>query len=550
MKKLADLLLPKFVAAREDFLTPLSIFKAPKAPSARSRAVSRGGVRPEPDLNGPSARANDGFADGAGRHAPWDRQRGLVQSGFTILLRLCRAETIFVVLAAAPAQAAPPAALWTEARHHQSSHASKRPDSFVKLARALQPAVVSVIALDRKSDLRPPPAPEAEHGRSRGRGQGTGFVLRSDGLILTNCHVVEGAGDIRVRLEDDREIAAQLIGKDERTDIALLKIVAPKPLAVASLGNSDELQIGEWVVAIGNPFGLDHTVTAGIVSAKGRRDVRPGPSGFYDFIQTDASINPGNSGGPLVNTRGEVVGMNTAINAQAQGIGFAIPINMVKVIVPLLKQHGRAPRSWLGIFPQSMNAALKRAFSLQGDGALVAEVVEGSPAALGGVQIGDVVTEFSGHSIRRADDLLWLVATTEAQKPQTLTLRRGSETKHLQVRLIEAPEDHEAASPPAPRHEAGHQSPLGIVVAEISPTLADELGNSKLRGVVVLSVEPDSPAIESGIERGDVLLRVGAIPIQALEDYGRAVRAVKTGDMLRMLIVRDGRNQWLAFPKR
>ena len=441
--------------------------------------------------------------------------------------------------------------LWTDA-HHRHHGRAVTPESFVKLARSLQPAVVSVIALDRQRESRSPPAATAqgERGHFSGRGQGTGFVLRSDGLVLTNCHVVEGASDIRVRLADDREIAAQLIGKDERTDIALLKIEAATPLPVALLGNSDDLQIGEWVVAIGNPFGLDHTVTAGIVSAKGRRDVRPGPAGFYDFIQTDASINPGNSGGPLVNAHGEVVGMNTAINAQAQGIGFAIPINMVKVIVPLLKQHGRAPRSWLGIYPQSMNAALKRAFALEGDGALVAEVVDGSPAAQAGVQIGDVVTEFSGHPIHRSDDFLWLVATSEAKKLTSLTLQRGPQVKHLQVKLIKAPEDHQTTPLPPPRTEVGHQSPLGIVVADIDASLAEELGNAKLRGVVVLSVEPDSPAIEAGIERGDIVLRVGSTPIKALEDYGRVVRAAKAGEMLRMLISRDGKNQWLAFAKR
>src|SRR5205807_2923007 len=181
----------------------------------------------------------------------------------------------------------------------------------------------------------------------------------------------------------------------DRTDIALLKIDAGADLAVAPLGNSDEVQIGEWVMAIGNPFGLDHTVTAGIISAKGRRDVRPGgsQSGYYDFIQTDASINPGNSGGPLINARGEVIGINTAMNAQAQGIGFAIPINMAKVIAPLLKQHGRAPRSWMGIFFQPITQQLRKAFALGNtQGALLSDVVAESPAAKVGLVTGDVVT--------------------------------------------------------------------------------------------------------------------------------------------------------------
>src|SRR5439155_11539992 len=279
--------------------------------------------------------------------------------------------------------------------------------SFVKLARSLGPAVVNVVALAGSDEA----AHDAQ--KPRGKGQGTGFIIHKSGYILTNAHVIESADDIRVRLADERELTARLVGKDERTDIALLKVEAGGELPVAPLGNSDDVQIGEWVVAIGNPFGLDHTVTAGIVSAKGRRDVRPGGSqtGYYDFIQTDASINPGNSGGPLINSRGEVIGINTAMNAQAQGIGFAIPINMAKVIAPLLKLHGRAPRSWLGVYPQSITASLRKAFAL-GDtkGALISDVVADSPAARAGVVTGDVVSEFDGHVIKRADDLMWLVA--------------------------------------------------------------------------------------------------------------------------------------------
>jgi serine protease Do len=252
---------------------------------------------------------------------------------------------ILIAAAALSAVAAAAEPLWNEApaKGGLPANAPINIQSFVKLARTLGPAVVNVVAI-QTDEARELIAPSSERSRPRGRGQGTGFVIHKSGYILTNAHVIDAADDIRVRLADERELSAKLVGKDERTDIALLKVEAGD-LATAPLGNSDEVQIGEWVVAIGNPFGLDHTVTAGIVSAKGRRDVRPGgaTTGYYDFIQTDASINPGNSGGPLINTRGEVIGINTAMNAQAQGIGFAIPINMAKVIAPMLKQYGRAP---------------------------------------------------------------------------------------------------------------------------------------------------------------------------------------------------------------
>src|SRR5581483_12375453 len=300
-----------------------------------------------------------------------------------------------------------------------------------------------------------------------------------------------------VRLADERELTAHLIGKDDRTDIALLKIEAGGELPVAPLGNSDNVEIGEWVMAIGNPFGLDHTVTVGIVSAKGRRDVRPNnsSSGFYDFIQTDASINPGNSGGPLINTRGEVIGINTAMNAQAQGIGFAIPINMAKVIAPLLKAHGRAPRSWMGIFFQPVTQQLKKAFALADTrGALLSDVVADSPAAKVGLVTGDVVMEFEGRPIRRSDDLIWAVATALPNKKVTLTVVRAGRTFKVEVTPVAAPDEPPLA--PAPRAEpGGKKSALGMTVSEISPSIARELGNPGLHGVVVMSVEPESPAV-------------------------------------------------------
>jgi serine protease Do len=453
--------------------------------------------------------------------------------------------------AAAPARAEEP--LWTEGPSKAAlpQNAAINMQWFVRLARTLGPAIVNVVAIQNGDigDERPGSGGEKPHGI--GRGQGTGFVIQKSGYILTNAHVIEGADDIRVRLSDERELTARLIGRDEHTDIALLKVDAGSDLAVTPLGNSDDVQIGEWVMAVGNPFGLDHTVTAGIISAKGRRDVRPGgsQSGYYDFIQTDASINPGNSGGPLINTRGEVIGINTAMNAQAQGIGFAIPINMAKVIAPMLQKFGKAPRSWMGVYPQSVTINLMKAFGLkERRGALVSDVVTDSPAAKAGLVAGDVIVDFDGHSIKRADDLMWLVATTPSGKRVPMTVNHKGATAKMEVTLQAAPEE---PTPPAPpKLPPGHKSPFGMTVSEISPGIARELGNPQLRGVVVMSVEPESPATESGLERGDIIVRVGDLPIGTLDDYAKAIRTVAHGDMLRILVKREGKNTWFAFQKR
>ena len=254
---------------------------------------------------------------------------------------------------------------------------------------------------------------------------GSGVIVAEDGTILTNEHVVLKASKIKVALADGRDFDARLVGADADSDLAVLRIKTGDALPHVALGISSDLMIGETVIAIGNPFGLSHTVTTGVVSAVGR-SLRSEDHTYTDFIQTDASINPGNSGGPLINTRGEVIGINTAMNAQAQGIGFAIPINMAKVIAPLLRQYGKAPRSWMGVYPQSITINLMKAFGLkERRGALVSDVVTDSPAAKAGLATGDVILEFDGHSIKRADDLMWLVATTASGKRVPMTSPRA-----------------------------------------------------------------------------------------------------------------------------
>ena len=451
-----------------------------------------------------------------------------------------------------PAAGAP---LWSEGRH--AARAAR--DAFVKLAQAIGPAVVNVSTLQLEED----PA----HGPQHRHVLGTGVVIHRSGLIVTANHVLDHAVQVRVVFADESERRARVVGRDERTDIALLEVDADRPLTVAPLGDSDRVEIGEPVLAIGNPFGLDHTVTRGIVSGKGRRDIRIGgpTNAFYDFIQTDASINTGNSGGPLIDERGEVIGINTAVNAQAQGIAFAIPINMVKTIVKLLYTEHRAPRSWLGVVTQPLTPPLRRAFGIADarGGALVAEVIDPSPAFYAGLAVGDIVLAIDAAPIRRADDFGWIESTLGVGRAVTLSVERAGHTVELHATLARDPAEPPLATPRPPPE---HVTPFGMTVAEITIGIARELGDPALRGLVVMAVEPESPAGESGVEQRDLLLRVGDQPVATIEQYAAAVNAIPSGGMIRLLLRHtaeappprshgeaphaEPRALWVAFPKR
>lgn len=416
---------------------------------------------------------------------------------------------------------------------------------FVNLANQLGPTVVNVFCSRLATD------DEGPRRSGGGREQGAGVIINSRGYILTNNHVVERAADIRVRLQDERELPARLIGRDERTDMALIKIDAgPTGLPWAPLGDSDSVRIGEWVMAIGNPFGLDHSVTVGIVSAKKRRDVQPGGQpGFFDFLQTDAPINPGNSGGPLINVAGEVIGINSAMNVVGSGIGFAIPSNIARVVANQLHRRGRVERSWLGVFPQPVTETLRRAFGLRDrQGALLAEVYEGSPAAQAGLVAGDVVVEFAGHKIEHADDLMWQVGISEQRQVALRYYRQGS--LHSAAVRFQALPERASETPSAPRRP----SSLGIAVAELTPAMAQKIGYEEGRGLVILTVEPGSSAMDAGVERGDIVLRVNDRPVGTLSEYVAAISAVNSGEVLRLLVRREERKQWhnfwLAFVRR
>jgi serine protease Do len=313
-----------------------------------------------------------------------------------------------------------------------------------QIAQRVLPAVVGILTTQAAAD--PPAAGDPlkdffEHFKSDGarKGLASGFVIHPDGFIVTNAHVIEGAGRVEVELgEDEERVPARVLGRDEASDIALLKVEVGRPLPVLPLGDSDRLQIAEWLMVVGNPFGLSHTVTLGIVSHTGRADVVPaGRDGYYDFIQTDASINPGNSGGPIVNLRGEVVGIATAINATGQGIGFAVPINMAKEIVGQLREHGQVVRSWIGVSVRELRPKVGAAVG--GRQVVVTDVVNGGPAAASGLKVGDVITDFDGRRVPSAARLRWYVATAGVGRAVSMNVRRGVGEQLLRVELGELP---------------------------------------------------------------------------------------------------------------
>ncbi|MCZ6874952.1 MAG: Do family serine endopeptidase [bacterium] len=443
--------------------------------------------------------------------------------------------------------------LWKEKTFSPAAEVNRELAVFIALAKDLSPAVVNISTVqktkrrrgsffrgfrspfqDRYSRQADPfqefferffgdVPPEARQSL------GSGFIVNANGLIITNNHVVEEADKIKVTLLDKRELDAEVVGRDAKTDLALIKVRAEDPLPTVPLGDSDRLQIGEWVMAIGNPFGLSHTVTAGIVSAKGRVI---GAGQYDDFIQTDASINPGNSGGPLFNTRGEVVGVNTAIIAGGSGIGFAIAVNLVKELLPQLFQNGRVTRGWLGVMIQKVTPELARSFNLpKPQGALLVEVIENSPAARGGLQQGDIVTTFGGVEIDDLHDLPRAVANTPVGKEVKIEiLRQGKASVHI-VTVIELKE--ETSSP-----FAQIASPLGMRVEALTPERAQRMGVAHKVGVVVVEVDARGVAAAAGVRQGDIIVEVNRQPVRHVDDYTEALE--RTADATVLLLIARG----------
>ena len=362
------------------------------------------------------------------------------------------------------------------------------------------------------------------------KGLGSGFIISKEGYIVTNNHVVQKAKDITVILDNKEQYPAKVIGTDPRTDIALIKIQAKKDFITAPLGNSAALRDGESVIAIGNPFGLAETVTSGIVSAKGRT-IGAGP--YDDFIQTDASINPGNSGGPLINFYGEVVGINTAIVAAGQGIGFAVPINMAREILVQLKEKGRVTRGWLGVSIQEVTPELAKSFGLPGEkGALISDVVPGGPAEKAGFKRGDVILELNGKTVKDYHELPRMVAAMPpGEKVMFKVLRDGREM--MIPAAVGELKDEDTAKP---SEEVENQ--MGISIQSVTPEIAAELGIKKAEGVVVTNVDPGGLAGEAGIQRGDVIIEVDRKPVNSLKEFNDVLK--KADKSLLLLIYRGG----------
>ncbi len=365
----------------------------------------------------------------------------------------------------------------------------------------------------------------------RQRSLGSGFIISKDGYLFTNNHVIERADEITVRLSNGNEYSAVVKGSDKNTDIALLKIDADEKLPAATLGKSSELRVGEWVMAIGNPFGLSQTVTAGIVSATGRV-IGAGP--YDDFIQTDASINPGNSGGPLFNMAGEVVGINTAIVAQGQGIGFAIPIDMAKEILPALKQEGRVTRGWLGVSVQDVTKEIADSLGLKSeDGVLVAHAFEGDPAAEAGIMSGDVIISINGEPVADTQELLRVVASIPVDTEVDVGVVREGAEKHFTVVVKERPDSKTLIS------QDKKEDQFGMTVQAITPDMALHFGLSDTGGVIVTDVEPGSRAGEAGIQPADIIVSVNNIHIETMDDYREAIAKADTAKSLLLLIKRQ-----------
>ena len=435
---------------------------------------------------------------------------------------------------------------------------------FVEIAKKQNPAVVNVSAKTKPKPVTRqfrPPSPREKGApdpfkdfydrffgqrpdqRPRG-GTGSGFIIDPEGFILTNFHVVEGAEEITVTLEDDKEYTAELIGTDSKTDIALIKISrengGEKPFPFLKLGNSENLEVGEWVIAIGNPFGLSHTVTVGVVSALSR-NIGAGP--YDEFIQTDASINPGNSGGPLMNIKGDVIGINTAIisgnSGGNVGIGFAIPINIAKGILKDLKEKGNVTRGWLGVMIQKITPDLAKSFGLKDSkGALVGDVIPDGPAFKAGIKRGDVIVRFDKQPVDEMEVLPKIVARTVPGRAVKVEIVRDGKVEIFDI-TIEVLKDSAGVV-------VAKADPVGMQVQDITQELMKSLKLDTKDGVLVSDVTAGGAAGEAGVRRGDVITEINRAPINTVEDYNRVTSAAKKGSTVLLLVRRGGSTIFIA----
>jgi serine protease Do len=378
------------------------------------------------------------------------------------------------------------------------------------------------------------------------RSLGSGVIVSEDGYILTNNHVVSGAEKLTVITDDGKKFTAKVIGTDPQSDVAVIKIDG-EHLPKANLGGSDNVRVGQWVIAVGNPFQLLHSVTAGIISAKGRSSI--GLADYEDFIQTDAAINPGNSGGALADLDGNVIGINTAISSPSgasAGVGFAIPIAMAQKVMNSLIDNGKVSRGYLALFPQDIDENMAKAMHLKNtEGALVGDVVEGGPAEKAGVKRGDVITEFNGKKIKDSTDLRNRVAETAPNSSVEMTLLRDGKKENVKVKLAERPVSQAEGTPAQKSAEPGKYEKMGLEIQDLTPSFAKQLGYENAGGVLVAEVVPGTYAEEAGLRRGDLIKEVDHNKIASVGDFDKAI-AKSEEDNTALLLVQRGENTFFA----
>lgn len=412
------------------------------------------------------------------------------------------------------------------------------------------PAVLTITTEvgERQTNTRIPFGPFSFRVPNQGpqKGQGSGFLIHPAGYALTNFHVVENAEKIFVNVSDDKsQIPATVVGTDPKTDVALIKLESDRnDWPVIPFGDSSSMNVGDFVVAIGNPFGLTMSVSTGIISARSRRDIRPsGRSGLYDFLQTDASINPGNSGGPLVNLMGEVIGINSATNMQGDGIGFAIPINLVKRLIPDLKNDGKVQRSWIGIGLGRVTSDTYQGYGLERPrGALVKQVIKASPAEKAGLEPGDVITKFDGKLLKDASDLPLLAGHAGVGKEVKLEVLRNKRRKTFRLKLAALPTvDQEGNISPAAKRPVVEQSDLGVRVQTLTNKTRRELGlGSNVKGALIVDLRPGGKAQEAGLVEGDVIIKVNGTPVRSTKGLTDALKKTRRGQLVKILVNRKG----------
>lgn len=423
--------------------------------------------------------------------------------------------------------------------------------AFTNVVKGVNPAVVNISTVSKKKVVQPffefsPFFDDFFDGRQhpkyrRETSLGSGFIINKDGYIVTNDHVVRDAESIQVKLSNENVYSGKVVGGDPKTDIAIIKINVKEELPVSVLGDSDKLQVGQWAIAIGNPFGLDRTVTVGVVSATGRSNM--GIETYENFIQTDASINPGNSGGPLLNVYGEVIGINTAIVAAGQGIGFAIPINMAKQVMAQLITKGSVTRGWLGVTIQPVTEEIAQSFGLKkARGALVSDVMSGSPAEKGGLRSGDIITRFDSKEIKDSRQLQMIVADTPVGKKIEVEFFRDGKSQKLSLTIASS----DSAAAVRPRPAEPHSGWLGMNVEE----LPRDMRARGLKGVMVTGIEPESVAADSGIQQGDIIVSINRQRVDNLAGYGRAMQEAERKGAAAFLIRRGDANIYFALKLR